>query len=100
MTSLVAGEGRGAFNRKRDHMSIRNQRGQTRIAVLALLVALVALGVSIYTYLEMAHNVELRSQMTTLQELSERGRQEMADALKRLEERIRGNPPGESSPKP
>ena len=88
MTSLVAGEGRGAFNSKQGNMSIRNQRGQTGIAVLALLVALVALGVSVYTYLEMAHNVELRSQMTTLQELSERGRQEMADALKRLEERI------------
>ena len=81
-------------------MRIRNQRGQTGIAVLALLVALVALGVSVYTYLAMAHNVELRSQMTTLQELSERGRQDMADALKRLEERIRGNPPGESPTKP
>jgi uncharacterized protein HemX len=100
MTSLVAGEDRGAFNRKRGNMSIRNQRGQTGIAVLALLVALVALGVSVYTYLEMAHNVELRSQMTILQELSERGRQDMADALKRLEERIRGNQPGESPPKP
>jgi hypothetical protein len=38
--------------------------------------------------------------MTKLQELSERGRQEMADALKRLEERIRGNQPAESPPKP
>ena len=88
------------FIKEGDLMSMRNQRGQTGIAVLALLVALVALGVSVYTYLEMAHNVELRRQMTTLQELSERGRQDMADALKRLEERIRGNPPGESSPKP
>jgi uncharacterized protein HemX len=100
MTSLVAGEGRGVFNSKRGNISIRNQRGQTGIAVLALLVALVALGVSVYTYLETVHNVELRSQMTTLQELSERGRQEMVDALKRLEERIRGNQPGESPPKP
>jgi uncharacterized protein HemX len=77
-------------------MSLRNQCGQTGIAVLALLVALVALGVSIYTYMEMTHNVELRSQITKLQELSERGRQEMADALKRLEERIRGSQSGES----
>jgi uncharacterized protein HemX len=100
MTSLGAGEGRKAFNSKRGNMRIRNQRGQTGIAVLALLVALVALGVSVYTYLEMTHNVELRRQMTTLQELTERGRQDMADALKRLEERIRGNPPGESPPKP
>jgi uncharacterized protein HemX len=79
---------------------MRNQRGQTGIAVLALLVALVALGLSVYTYLEMAHNVELRSQLTRLQELSERGRQDMADALKRLEERIRGNQPAESPSKP
>jgi uncharacterized protein HemX len=92
-------KGRWAFNRLQSEgggMSMRNQRGQTGIAVLALLVALVALGVSVYTYVQMAHNVELRSQMTKLQELSERGRQEMADALKRLEERIRGNQPGES----
>ena len=100
MTSRVAGVGRGAFDSKRGTRRIWNQRGQTGIAVLALLVALVALGVSVYTYLEMAHNVELRRQITTLQELSERGRQDMADALKRLEERIRGNPPGESPPKP
>ena len=77
-------------------MSIRNQWGQTGIAVLALLVAIVALGVSVYTYMQMAHNVELRGQITKLQELSERGRQEMADALKRLEERIRGSQSGES----
>src|SRR5262245_58355615 len=100
MTSRVAGKGRGAFDSKRGTRRIQNQRGQTGIAVLALLVALVALGVSVYTYLEMAHNVELRRQMTTLQELSERGRQEMADALKRLEERIRGNQQGESPSKP
>ena len=100
MTSRVAGEGRGAFNSERGTTRIRNQRGQTGIAVLALLVALVALGVSVYTYLEMAHNVELRRQITTLQELSERGRQDMADALKRLEERIRGNQQGESPSKP
>ena len=100
MTWLVAGESCGAFDSKRGNMSMRNQRGETGIAVLALLVALVALGVSVYTYLEMTHNVELRRQMTTLQELSERGRQDVADALKRLEERIRGNPPSESPPKP
>jgi uncharacterized protein HemX len=100
MTRLVAGGSGGVFDSKRGDMSIRHQRGQTGIAVLALLVALVALGVSVYTYLEMTHNVELRRQMTTLQELSERGRQEMADALKRLEDRIRGNPPSEPPPKP
>jgi uncharacterized protein HemX len=79
-------------------MSPWNQRGQTGIAVLALIVALVALGVSLYTHLQMARSVDLQAQMTRLQELSERGRQEMADALKRLEERIRGNQPGQSPP--
>jgi argininosuccinate lyase len=49
------------------------------------------LGVSLYTHLQTARRVDLQGQLTTLQELSERGRQEMADALKRLEERIRGN---------
>jgi uncharacterized protein HemX len=72
-------------------MRLRNQRGQTGIAVLALIVALVALGVSIYTHMQTARSVDLQGQMTKLQELSERGRQEMVDALKRLEERIRGN---------
>ena len=72
-------------------MRLRNQRGQTGIAVLAIIVALVALGVSIYTHMQTARSVDLQGQMTKLQELSERGRQEMADALKRLEERIRGN---------
>ena len=95
-TSLVADEGHNAFNSKGGDVSIRNQWGQTGIAVLALLVALVALGVSVYTYLQMAHDVELRGQITKLQELSDRGRQEMADALKRLEERIRGSQSGES----
>jgi uncharacterized protein HemX len=71
-------------------MSIRNQRGQTRIALLALLVALVALGVSVYTYLQVTQRVDMQTQLTNMREVVERGRQEMADALKRLEEQIRG----------
>jgi uncharacterized protein HemX len=71
-------------------MSIRNQRGQTRIALLALLVALVALGVSVYTYMQVTQRVDMQTQLTNMREVVERGRQEMADALKRLEEQIRG----------
>jgi uncharacterized protein HemX len=71
-------------------MSIRNQRGQTRIALLALMVALVALGVSVYTYLQVTQRVDMQTQLTNMREVVERGRQEMADALKRLEEQIRG----------
>jgi predicted negative regulator of RcsB-dependent stress response len=75
-------------------MSLWNQRGQTGIAVLALIIALVALGFSVYTYEYMSQRQELRGQLTKMQELVERGRQEMADALKRLEEQLRGSQPG------
>ncbi|HXH09967.1 MAG TPA: hypothetical protein VNP04_09445 [Alphaproteobacteria bacterium] len=80
-------------------MGLTNQRGQTGIAVLALIVALVALALSVYTYLQMERTANIQSQLTRLQELSERGRQEMADALKRLEELVRGRQPGESPPR-
>jgi uncharacterized protein HemX len=71
------------------------QRGQTGIAVLALVIALVALGLSAYTYLQLTRHVDIQSQLTRLQELSERGRQELAEALRRLEELVRGRQPGE-----
>jgi uncharacterized protein HemX len=80
-------------------MSIRNQRGQTRIALLALLVALVALGVSVYTYMQVTQRVDMQTQLTNVREVVERGRQEMADALKRLEEQIRGRQPQEPPPR-
>jgi uncharacterized protein HemX len=77
-------------------MNRGNQRGQTGMAVLALIVALVALGISVYTHLQVTQRADMQTQLTKMQELVERGRQETADALKRLEERIRGNQPGES----
>jgi uncharacterized protein HemX len=81
-------------------MSLRNQRGQTGTAVLALIVALVALGISVYTYLQVTQRVDMQTQLINMRELVERGRQEMADSLKRLEEQIRGNQPKESPPRP
>jgi hypothetical protein len=81
-------------------MSRRNQWGQTRVAVLALMVALVAMGVSVYTYLQVTQRIDAQTQLTRMQELVERGRQETADALKRLEEQIRGRQSVESPPKP
>jgi uncharacterized protein HemX len=84
---------------KGDRMCLRNQWGQTGIAVLALLVALVALGLSVYTYLQVTQRADMQTELTKLQELAERGRQEMADALKRLEEQIRGSQPRESPPR-
>ena len=80
-------------------MHLRNQRGQTRIAVLALLIALVALGISVYTHLQVTQRADVQGQLTRTQELVERGRQEMADALKRLEEQIRGSQSRESAPR-
>ncbi len=71
-------------------MRLRNQYGQTSIAMLALIVALIALGISIYTYLQVTQRAEHQRQLTKLEELIERGRHEMADALKRLEDQIRG----------
>ena len=79
---------------------LRNQRGQTGIAVLALLVALVALGVSVYTYVQVTQRVDMQGQLTKVEQLLDQGRKEMADGLKRLEEQIRGRQSQESPPKP
>jgi uncharacterized protein HemX len=80
-------------------MSLRNQRGQTGTAILALIVAFVALGISVYTYLQVTQRVDMQTQLTNMRELVERGRQEMADSLKRLEEQIRGSQPREAPPR-
>ena len=80
-------------------MRLRSQRGQTGIAVLALIVALVALGMSIYTHLQMTRNADVQAQLSKLQELSERGRQDLADVLRRLEEIVRGRQPSEPPPR-
>jgi hypothetical protein len=60
---------------------------------------LVALGLSVYTYVQVTQRADRQTELTKLQELVERGRQEMADALKRLEEQIRGSQPRESPPR-
>ena len=80
-------------------MSLRSQRGQTGIAVLAFIVALVALGISVYTYFQVTQRADMQIQLTRMQELVERGRQEIGDALKRLEEQLRGNQSRESPPR-
>ena len=80
-------------------MSIRNQRGQTGIAVLALVLALAALGVAVYAYMQTDERAELRGEITRLEGLIDRGRQETAGAVKRLEEQIRGSQPKESPPR-
>jgi uncharacterized protein HemX len=79
-------------------MRIRNQMGQTGIAVLALVLALVALGVAGYAYVQTDERAELRGEITRLEGLIDRGRQETADAVKRLEERIREREAKEQTP--
>ena len=80
--------------RRQDH-----EQGQTGITILALLVALVALGVAIYTYLPAVPRDGLQTQLNKVEELIGQGRQETADALKRLEEQIRGSQPQEAPPR-
>ena len=80
-------------------MSLRNQRGQTGTAVLALIVALIALGISVYSYLQVTQRIDMQTQLTNMREVVERGRQEIADGLKRLEEEIRGSRSRESPPR-
>jgi hypothetical protein len=63
------------------------------------LVALVALGVAIYTYLQAVPRDGLQTQLNKVEKLIEQGRQETADALKGLEEQIRGSQPHETPPR-
>jgi uncharacterized protein HemX len=79
-----------------EHMNLRHQGGQTGIAVLAFVIALVALGISVYTYFQVAQRADTQTQLTRMQELVERGRQEIGDALRRLEEQVRGSQSRES----
>jgi hypothetical protein len=70
------------------------ERGGRGLAALALLVSLIALGVSILAYQETRGEQALREQVRTLQGALETVRRETADALGRIERAIR---PGEPS---
>jgi hypothetical protein len=72
---------------------------QTGIAVLALIIALVALGISAYTYFQVTQRAELQTRLTRMQDLVERGQQEIGDALRRPEGQVRGSQSRESSPR-
>ena len=69
------------------------------MAILALLVALVALGVAISTSLQAVPRDGLHTQRNKGETLIEQGRQETAEALKGLEEHIRGSQPQETPPR-
>jgi hypothetical protein len=80
-------------------MNRQHQGGQTGIAVLAFVIALVALGISTYTYFQVTQRADIATQLTRMQDLVERGRQEVGDALRRLEEQVRGGQSKESPPR-
>jgi hypothetical protein len=69
------------------------------MAILALLVALVARGVAIYPSLHAVPRDGRHTQLNKVETLIEQGRQETADALKGLEEHIRGSQPQETPPR-
>ena len=62
-------------------------------------LALVALGISAYTYFQVTQRADMQTQVTRMQELAERARQEIGDALRRLEEQVRGRQSSESPPR-
>ena len=76
-----------------------HEQGQTGMAILALLVALVALGVAIYTSLQAVPRDGLQTQRNKVETLIEQRRQETAEALKGLEEHIRGSQSQETPPR-
>jgi hypothetical protein len=64
-------------------------RGGRGLAVLALLISLIALGISIQAYREAGGNLALKEQVQVLQSAVEAARKETADALARVERAVR-----------
>lgn len=75
-------------------------RGGRGVAVLALVISLIALGISILAYQEAGGSPALREQVQALQSALEAARKETADTLARIERAVRpaegpGNVPAE-----
>jgi hypothetical protein len=70
------------------------ERGGRGLAVLAILISLIALGVSILAYREVGGERALKDQVGSLQSTLEAVRKESADALARIEQAVR---PAENS---
>jgi len=64
------------------------------LAFLALLISLIALGISILAYREAGGNLALKEEVQALQATVQTARKETADALARMEQAVRpsGNP--------
>ncbi len=77
-------------------------RGGRGIALLALVISLIVLGVSIQAYREAGGSLEMKAQVQVLQGAVETVRKETADALARLEQAVRPaerSPAGSATPK-
>lgn len=64
-------------------------RGGRGLSVLAILISLIALGVSILAYREVGGELALKDQVASLQSTLEAVRKETADALARIEQAVR-----------
>lgn len=64
-------------------------RGGRGLALLALVISLIALGVSVLAYREAGGSLALKAQVQALQGAVETARKETADALARLEQAVR-----------
>jgi len=66
------------------------QKGGRGLAVLALLVSIAAIVIALMAYERTGADVNLRQQVDSLQQALDGARQETANALDRLEKRLRG----------
>jgi CHASE3 domain sensor protein len=65
---------------------VRSGRG---LAVLALIISVIALGISLLAYQEVGGTRALMRQVERLQDIVEAARRESADALQRIERSVR-----------
>jgi len=71
---------------------VAREEGGRGTAWLALLVALVALGVAVLAYRQAGGNAALQAKVEVLQKAVESARSETADALKKVEDALRPGP--------
>ena len=70
-------------------MDMTQGRSGRGLAVLALVISLIALGISILAYQEVGGTRGLKTQVEALQSALETARKETADALARIERAVR-----------
>jgi len=71
---------------------VAREEGGRGMAWLALLVALVALGVALLAYRQAGGTAALQAKVEVLQKAVESARSETADALKKVEDALRPGP--------